>query len=217
MIVVIQCAGSKRKGAGSLTTKDGRPVSFVAHPEDAPPAANCLYARPDDPSDLGVSWRERLLAYNETPGDNRLELLPAFELYTNDIYRALITRFGEKNSYILSAGWGFLNAAFLTPSYDITFSSSVDNLNRRRKGDAYNDLCMLPEDSRGPVIFFGSKEYVPLFAALTHSVKCRKVVFYNSKQPPAAPRCVLNRFDTRRRTNWQYECAQAFLDGDIAE
>jgi hypothetical protein len=215
MIVVIQCAGSKREGAGCLTTKDGRPVSFVAHPEAAPPAANRLYARPDDPSDLGASWRERLLAYNETPGDNRLELLPAFELYKNDIYRALIARFSVENSYILSAGWGLLNAAFLTPSYDITFSASAENFVRRRKGDSYHDLCMLPVDTEGPVIFFGSKEYVPLFAALTHSVKCRKTVFYNSSHPPAAPGCVLERFETRTRTNWQYECAAAFLNGNI--
>jgi hypothetical protein len=48
MIVVIQCAGSKRKNAGFLKTTDGIPVSFVAHPELAPPAVNCDYARPDD-------------------------------------------------------------------------------------------------------------------------------------------------------------------------
>jgi hypothetical protein len=94
VIVIIQCAGSKRDGAGYLTTNDGRPVSFVAHPELAPPAAGRLYARPDDQSDQGGSWREQLVAYNKTPGDNPLGLLPAFELYTNDIYHALVTRFG---------------------------------------------------------------------------------------------------------------------------
>jgi len=106
VIVVMQCAGSKRDGAGHLTTKDGRPVSFVAHPELAPPAAGRLYARPDDQSDRGASWREQLVAYNMTPHDNALGLLPAFELYKNDIYRALVSRFGIEDSYILSAGWG---------------------------------------------------------------------------------------------------------------
>jgi hypothetical protein len=215
VIVVIQCAGSKRDGAGYLTTKNGRPVSFVAHPELAPPALDRFYARPDDQSDLGESWRERLLAYNRTPADNRLGLFPAFGLYKNDIYRALVTRFGIENSYILSAGWGLIKAAFLTPSYDITFSTSADDFVRRRKGDLYHDFCMLPDDTERPVVFFGSKEYVPLFAGLTRSVKGQKTVFYNSRQSPAAPGCVLKRFETRTRTNWQYECAAAFLNGDI--
>jgi hypothetical protein len=82
---------------------------------------------------------------------------------------------------------------------------------RRRKAESYCDFCMLPDDAEGPVVFFGSKEYVPLFAALTRSVKGEKRVFYNSSQRPVAPGCVLERFETRKRTNWQYECAAAFL------
>jgi hypothetical protein len=198
-----------------MTTKDGTPVSFVAKPELAPSEKRRVYARPDDPSDSGGSWRERLVAYNGNPGGNPLGLLPAFELYENDIYRALVTRFGMENSYILSAGWGLINAAFLTPSYDITFSASAADFARRRKGDFYRDFCMLPQNADGEIVLFGSKEYVPLFVALTHSVQAKKIVFYNSSQPPAAPGCVLERFKTRRRTNWQYECAVAFLGGDI--
>jgi hypothetical protein len=144
-----------------------------------------------------------------------LGLLPAFELYENNIYRALVRRFGVANTYIISAGWGMINAAFLTPSYDITFSVSPEKLVRRRNGDCYHDFCMLPDDAEEPVVFFGSKEYVPLFAALTRSVKGQKTVFYNSKQAPSAPRCVVKRYRTRTRTNWQYECALAFLRGDI--
>jgi hypothetical protein len=106
VIVVMQCAGSKRDGAGYLTTKDGQPVSFVGHPEVAPPAAGRLYARPDDQSDQGGSWREQLVAYNKTPRDNALGLLPAFELYKNDIYRALVSRFGIEESYITSSRRG---------------------------------------------------------------------------------------------------------------
>jgi hypothetical protein len=74
---------------------------------------------------------------------------------------------------------------------------------------------MLPDDNKSPVVFFGSKEYVPLFAELTRSLKGQKTVFYNSTQPPTAPGCVLVRFQTRTRTNWQYECAAAFLNGDV--
>lgn len=214
MIVVIQCAGSKRAGAGTLRTMDGRPVLFVAHPEKAPSQDNCVYARPDDLAENGQSWRETVLAYNQSPGQNPLGLLPAYQLYKNEIYRALVKRYGIENTYILSAGWGLLNAAFLTPSYDITFSASGENFVRRRKGDCYSDFCMLPEDADRPVVFFGSKEYVPLFASLTRAVRAEKLVFYNSRQPPVAEGCVLKRFDTRTRTNWQYECADAFISGE---
>lgn len=215
MIVVIQCAGSKRSDAGTLRTADGKPVLFVAYPEQAPTKDNCVYARPDDSAENGQSWREVLLAYNESHGGNPLGLLPAYELYKNDIYRAITRRYGIENTYILSAGWGLLNASFLTPSYDITFSASGEDWVRRRKGDSYSDFCQLPDSTDRPVMFFGSKEYVPLFASLTRSLKAEKLVFYNSYRPPVAEGCVLKRYETRTRTNWQYECAAGFMSGKI--
>lgn len=214
MIVVIQCAGSKRKNAGCMKTKDGKPVSFVAHPEFAPPATSFIYARPDDTSDAGGTWRDQVLAYNASPGNN-LGLLPAFELYENDIYRALVKQFGLGNTYILSAGWGLINAAFLTPAYDITFSPQAEKFVRRRKHDRFHDLSLIPGATRKQVVCFASKEYVPLFAALTDTVRGERIVFYNSVTQPSAPGCKLIRFETRGRTNWQYECAAAFLSGRL--
>jgi hypothetical protein len=216
VIVVIQCAGSKRKNAGYLKAKDGRPVSFVAHPELAPAAVSCIYARPDDASDAAGTWRDQLLAYNASPGNNPLGLLPAFELYKNDIYRALVEQLGVQNTYILSAGWGLIDAAFLTPAYDITFSAQADNFVRRRRQDAFRDFSLLPANTSEQVVCFGSKEYVPLFAALTNAICGERIVFYNSMTPPLAPGCKLIRFETRTRTNWQYECAAAFLGGGTA-
>jgi hypothetical protein len=213
VIVVIQCAGSKRKNAGFLKTKDGRPISFVAHPEFAPPAGSYVYARPDDASDAGGTWREQLVAYNASRGNNPLGLLPAFELYENDIYRAMVKQCGVENSYILSAGWGLIDAAFLTPAYDITFSAQADKFVRRLKRDTFCDLSLIPVNPSEQVVFFGSKEYVPLFAALTGGLKCERIVFYKTVTPPLAPGCKLVRFETRTRTNWQYECAAAFLRG----
>ena len=139
-----------------MKTQDGRPVLFVAHPELAPAPANCVYACPDDASDAGGTWRDRLVAYNATPGNNPLGLLPAFELYENDIYRALVKQFGEGNTYILSAGWGLINAAFLTPVYDITFSMKADIFLRRRKRDHFCDLSLLPANAAEQIVFFGS-------------------------------------------------------------
>jgi len=64
-------------------------------------------------------------------------------------------------------------------------------------------------------VFFGGKEYVPLFATLTASAKDDRIVFYNSMVPPTAFGCSLKRFRTSTRTNWHYECTRAFIAGDV--
>jgi hypothetical protein len=217
MIAVIQCAGTKQPGAARLVRKDGKPVMFVADPAGAPPDNAIVYARPDDISDRGVSWRDLLLAYNKAPGDNSLSLLPAWQLYRNDVYARLVRKLGVGNVYILSAGWGLIAASFLTPDYDITFAQMKPENRYKRRGrkDPYRDLAMLPADTREPVVFFGGKEYFPHFAQLTASVKGKRTVFYNSKNVPDVPGCVLRLYETDARLNWHYLCANAFLDGDV--
>ena len=56
MIVVIQCAATKRPDAGHFITSDGRPINFVAHPELAPAENKNVYARPDDLAEGDMSW-----------------------------------------------------------------------------------------------------------------------------------------------------------------
>jgi hypothetical protein len=217
MIAVIQCAASKRSGAGHLRSASDKPVVFVADPQAAPANPACLYARPDDPSDRDGSWREALRKYNEDAGDNTLGLYPAWQLYENKTYARLVERFGPQNVYILSAGWGLIGADFLTPYYDITFSPSADAYKRRRKTDRYQDFRMLPDRTDEDIVFFGGKDYLPLFCSLTGAIRSKRTVFYNSANVPQAPGCALKRFETRTRTNWHYECANAFLDGAFAQ
>jgi hypothetical protein len=215
MIAVIQCAATKRPDAGSLRKQDGTAVKFVADPARAPPTDRYTYARPDDPSDTGATWRQMLLRYNAAPGNNPLGLLRAFELYQNPAYRLLVDRFGADKTYILSAGWGLIGASFLTPDYDITFSAMAKQkapFKFRRKADRYEDLCLLPSDTTDQIVLFAGKDYVPLFCKLTHAIKGRRTLFYNSSQPPETPGCALRRFSTTTRTNWHYECVNAFLD-----
>ena len=214
MIVVIQCASSKQRHAGSFVMPNGRKVLFVADPNRAPPDDAIVYAQPDGVSDKGTTWRDVLLDYN-LERDNPLGLLRAWELYDKSVYGSLVASVGMENLYILSAGWGLISGSFLTPDYDITFSQSADAYKRRRKSDRYRDFRMMPEETREPIVFFGGKDYLPLFAALTSCISARKTVFYNSAQVPSMPGCVLKRFETRTRTNWHYECATAFLDGAI--
>lgn len=190
---------------------DGRPVSFVAKPEWAPSDSTRVYARPDDLSENGKSWREVLLDYNEQPGANPLGLLPAYRLYENSTYTQLAEAFGQENLYILSAGWGLIRATFLTPNYDITFSQSTDGYKRRRKGDQYRDFRMLPPQMDKEIVFLGGKDYVPLFSSITSGIEGKRTVFFNSAFPPAAPGCTLKRFSTSTRTNWHYECASFLI------
>lgn len=215
MIIVIQCAAKKCADAGFLKTRDGRMVLFVGDPTVAPRSGEFVYARPDDLSDSGVSWREVLLQYNRAPGNNSLGLCPAAELYANSTYGRIVKRFGAENTYILSAGWGLIGASFLTPNYDITFSRKPERYKHRGKDDVYCDLRTLPESSDEPIFFFGGKDYVPLFCDLTKGVRGKRTVYFNSKVVPEAPDCLLERFVTTTRTNWHYECATAFLDGKL--
>lgn len=218
MIAVIQCAARKRPDAGFLRRQDGTKVLFVANPAIAPQTDHYAYARPDDPSDVGAKWRQILLQYNNSPGSNPLGLCQAFELYENSTYRRLTEFFGTDKTYILSAGWGLINAAFLIPNYDITFSSAARKeapYKFRKNTDHYDDLCMLPPDARDSLVFFGGKDYVSLFCELTRTAKGVRRVFYNSTHAPDAPGCLVERFPTTTRTNWHYECANALLDGRI--
>jgi hypothetical protein len=197
MIVVIQCAASKAADAGYLVTADGKPVTFVAHPEIAPKTDE-FYARPDDDAGEGKSWREVLLAYNRDPRANPFGLLPAYRLYENAVYERLVDKLGIENVYILSAGWGLITSEFLTPYYDITFSPSArgaDASKRRRKGDRYHDICMLRDDTNDEILFFGGKDYVPLFCTLTQRVTGRRKVFYNAAQAPQVPGCATVKFE----------------------
>jgi hypothetical protein len=215
MIIVIQCAASKRPGAGHLLSTSGKPIVFVADPKAAPCDPEHDFARPDDEAGTGTSWREELVKYNEEPEDNPRGLYPAWRLYENKTYERLVDRFGVEKVYVLSAGWGLIRSDFLTPYYDITFSQSADAYKRRKKTAAYRDFRMLSDETGEDIIFFGGKDYLPLFSALTDAIK-KKTVFYNSASVPQAAGCVLKRFQTSTRTNWHYECANAFLAGTLS-
>lgn len=216
MIIVIQCAASKRPDAGHLIACSGRPVEFVASPEIAPHRADWMYARPDDLREDGTPWRDVLQTYNENPGENPLRLCRAFELYEDETYRRLVDFVGINKLYILSAGWGLISSDVLTPHYDITFSTSADVYKRRRKKDQYNDCRMLSADTLENVVFLGGHAYLPLFCSLAEAVRSKKIVYFNSKDPPLASGCELRRFDkATRSTNWHYDCAKALIKGTI--
>ncbi len=215
MIVVIQCAASKMPHAGCLRRGDGRNVLFVADPANAPADRRYVHAHPDGMADTGRSWREELRRYNDAPGDNPLGLLPAWQLYENATYRRLADHCGTDRLYILSAGWGLIGADFLTPKYDITFSAQANRYKRRRNGDRYDDFRMLPTEIDEPMALVVSSGYASLACELTRGHRGPRYLFYNAGEAPRAPGCIPKKYETRRRRNWQYECADALIDGKI--
>lgn len=91
-------------------------MQFVARPDEAPLCSSTAYARPDDLTDSGSSWRDELVRYNESTRNNPLGLLPAWRLYSNRTYGFLAERLGLNRLFILSAGWGMIPGGFLTPA-----------------------------------------------------------------------------------------------------
>ncbi|WP_413658605.1 hypothetical protein [Paraburkholderia phenoliruptrix] len=219
MKIVIQCAGSKiqPKPDAGFRSSDNRRIKFVAHPELAPHGDSYVYVRPDDSFDGVQTWRQHLLSYNREYQKNPSQLLPAYHLYSNPIYRKLVERFGIEKIFILSAGWGLIRSDFLTPDYDITFSAAknVAPYARRRKSDSFSDLSLL-EDNSDKITFLGGKDYLPLFTKLTANLIGPKVVFHNTKSDlQLGTGFSTKKFETNRQTNWQYECAQMLIDGKI--
>jgi hypothetical protein len=215
MIAVIQCAARKQPHAGHMIDSAGRRVVFVAHPEILPSSDRVNYARPDDLSDDGSTWRERLVAYNNDPADNALGLLKAIDLYAHPAYRLLGDHLGVEKTYILSAGWGLLRSDFLTPGYDITFSASADSDKRRRPFEKFDDFKQMVSTTEEPIVFFGGKDYVRLFAKLTEGCG-KRIAFFNSVTKPDVDGVEFIRYGTSTRTNWHYGCINALISGKFS-
>ena len=223
VIVVISCAGSKDASAGRLQTPDGKPVEFVAHPalmEKSRVDPSLVYACPDAQSSFGGTWREKLAEYNEEyrcTGSNPNGLLPAYQLYKNRIYRDLVENCQPENVFILSAGWGLIRSDFLTPQYDITFSSLAPIAERR---DYDNDTCFRDFNALAniqgpvewPIVCIAGRDYQPLFRDLAEPIDCEKLVFFVTNDPPDIPGCRPVRYSGKGGTNWQYRCARDLID-----
>jgi len=215
MKIVIQCASGKESNAG-IFKEGGKDILFVAKPSLAPDNNEYIFRSPNDITRNGTTYTEQLSQYNRQ-SKNPLNLLPAYKLYNNDVYRALVNKYGLENIFILSAGWGLISADFLTPSYNITFSTAK-NVNpefRRKKSDVYHDLCHLPLDCADDLVFIGGQGYQSLFDRLTHNYFGNRIVFFNSANIPQLKNCKLIKFVTTQRTNWHYTCAKQLIDGVI--
>jgi hypothetical protein len=215
MNIVIQCA--KRKSGNRFRDAEGCPVTFVADPAIAPQADRERYVHPDDLADDGRPWRQHIVEYNRRR-TNEYELSPAYRLYVHPTYGNLVDHYGLERITILSAGWGLIPASFLTPYYDITFSTNknVDAWAVRRTDSEFKDLCCLPEDSEDPLVFLGGTAYVKQFAKLSRRYRGPKIVVYCSQERPMIDQEYLTvRYPGSTRTNWHYGCAKDMIAGQF--
>lgn len=107
-------------------------------------------------------------------------------------------------------------AALGAKRYCATIGKAKDRYKKRRSRDRYNDFALLPQDTSEAITVFASDKYIPLLNALASSIRAEKTVFYNTGAVPVAPGCELVKFHGSRSTNWQYDCANAFLDGALS-
>ena len=71
---------------------------------------------------------------------------------------------------------------------------------------------MLSQDTAKPVFFFGGKDYLALFCNLTANIR-QRTAFVNSNTLPKGINCRTERYETAIKTNWHYECVNAFAAG----
>lgn len=167
------------------------------------------------PSDK-LTWRKLIELNNDN--QNFLNLRSAYDLYNKpynerEVYTALFKAFQDK-FYILSAGWGLINAEFKIPSYDITFSQG-HNIEReiiRLERDNYDDFNELSKkESNEDIVFIGSPSYLPSFYKLTKSLtNRRKIIFWKKSGTPAefpAPdkTYCFRQYESNNNIAWHYE------------
>ena len=214
-LVIVQGGEEKAADAGHMVLPDGRRVVFVAEPGVAPSDPDIAYRRPDDRADGIQTFRDALVAYNATPDDNPLGLLPASRLYEDDAYRALAEGVGAENVFILSAGWGLIESDFLTPSYDITFSNGVATYKRRRPRDSYNDFRRLPSEGVNRLVFAGGPDYIPLFLELTEGTEAQRVVYHHASRVPLAADAEFVPVESDDANDWHLQWARDYADGKV--
>jgi len=214
-IPVLSCSGSKNKEW--FNYKDKQPVIFVASPDEAtknPPSSapnGTLYCEPDGKIiNTEKTWRELVKEQNHP------DLVPAYELYKNDIYYKLFNEY-DRYFYIISAGWGIIRASFKLPFYNITYSNQakVPKYSRRTYNMKWNDFNHLLEDSNdfddnSVIILFSGKDYIEPFCKMTRSIKKRKIIKYIAENIIEKEGYEYEEY-YKNGTNWQYEAAKDFL------
>ena len=212
--IVIQCAGRKNDWS-YFRADDGTRLEFVARPGNAPQTRGIRYAHPDDASDNGLTWRQRVSDFNRSKGTSPSSLEPAYRLYRARQYEQLVDEFGASQIFVLSAGWGLVRSDFLLPHYNITFQKPANRAEWyiwRRRRDRFDDFHQLAASAGDHVIFIGGSNYRYYFETFCADLNGMKTVYYNSDTISPHASCQYKRFETKRKQNWHYSCADELIE-----
>lgn len=207
--VVMICAGSKFH-EGELKI-DNHFINFIARSN-----RDNYEFLPDDLIEINgkKTWRDFV-------NENQPTLtLKAYELYKKKQYRCLYNKYGN-NFFILSAGWGLVNAEFKLPYYDITFSQQGSINTKRNKNmdipPLYKDYNHLVPNDNDDIIYIGGKDYLDLFYKLTSKLSNRKIIYYNSNIMPENHdgNYIYRKYLSNYPTNWHYQLADDICNGII--
>ncbi len=138
--VVMMCSKSKQDNSDLIF--DNNPIAFKAISN-----RNINQFKPDDKVTLNENYTWR----NFVSDNQHQAIIPfrAYELYRNNSYQYLFQAFNRR-MFIISAGWGIINAEFRLPNYDITFSENPDAETLRNDYDPdfhdYNQLIGVTEE-----------------------------------------------------------------------
>ncbi len=210
MIVILQCAGSKRKER--LYVENGRPVIFVARPDFAPQNTGVTYKTPDDYSLSGKTYREEVLNVNLT--DTKKEYFyTASNLYSSGPYAEI----SEKSKslgfdfYILSAGWGLIRGDFMLPYYDITFSSIPEKYKVRKLNSMhFKDFNQISKNNTEDIHVFCGAAYLKFLYSLIANLNCNKIIHHGTNTPDKCQGFIYEK-SPYSYTNWQYTAVSEFV------
>ncbi|MCF8429169.1 MAG: hypothetical protein K9G64_03470, partial [Bacteroidia bacterium] len=207
--VVMICAGSKFDDG--VLKIDNHFINFIARSN-----RDNYEFLPDDLIEINEkkTWRDFV-------NENQATLtLKAYELYKKKQYRCLYNKYGN-NFFILSAGWGLVNAEFKLPYYDITFSQQGSKNTKRNKNidnpPLYKDYNHLVSNENDDIIYIGGKDYLDLFYKLTCKMSNRKIIYYNSNIMPENHdgNYIYRKYLSNYPTNWHYQLADDLSNGII--
>jgi len=182
-------------------------VKFIAAKPKAS-SDNILYSTPDDFIPCSEKTWKNLI--QEQSHEN---LICAYKLYKNSVYRSLFHKFGEC-FYILSAGWGIIRSSFKIPNYNITFSKQADSLTKRKNDIKWDDFNHLQEDivlkkipEDAIIILFAGVDYHNIFYSLTADIINRRIIMCKSIPIEKRNGYEYEKYNERISTNWFYKAA----------
>ena len=217
--VVMICAGRKHPHNELIVNNNVIHFKAVSNPDN-----NVFLPSDEVPDRLVTNYKKNWYEYIQENQHTIVSM--AYQLYVHAAYANLFHALNN-SFYILSAGWGLVNAKYKLPDYNITFSGNTIETKRNAHNEhLFHDFNQLAEDitnsksEHEDIIYIGGVSYRQQFYTLTENLKNRKIIYYIGKEVPILPNqtFIARRFypnNPNLHTNWHYDLAQIIAQGQI--